>query len=77
MYTYSIMHLMDDHFSERCADIIDQYKSACHTYTQEMLMKFILGQEPISNFDTFVKTLEEMGVNEVLGAYKSAYNRVK
>lgn len=26
MYTYSIMHLMDDHFSERCADIIDQYK---------------------------------------------------
>ena len=64
-------------FNDEEKDIINQYKSACHTYTQEMLIKFILGQEPLSNFDTFVETLEGMGVNEVLGAYESAYNRVK
>ena len=64
-------------FNDEEQDIIDQYKGACHTYTQEMLIKFILGQEPISNFATFVETLKEMGVDEVLSAYESAYNRVK
>ena len=42
-----------------------------------MLTKFMLGQEPLSNFDKFVETLNSMGVDEVLGAYKSAYDRVK
>lgn len=64
-------------FNEEERDILDVYKGACHTYTQEMLIKFVLGQEPISNFDTFVETLKEMGVDEVLSAYESAYNRVK
>ncbi|MBQ2743708.1 MAG: extracellular solute-binding protein [Oscillospiraceae bacterium] len=64
-------------FNDDEQNVIDQYKSACHTYTQEMLMKFILGQEPIANFDAFVLNLKEMGVEEVLSAYESAYNRVK
>ncbi len=57
--------------------IIDTYNTGLKTYTQEMLMKFMLGQEPLSSFDTFRKTLEEMNVADVLAAYESAYNRVK
>ena len=64
-------------FNEEEQSVIDMYKTGLLTYTDEMMLKFILGQEPISNFDTFVETAKEMGVQEVLGAYESAYNRVK
>ncbi|MBQ6846339.1 MAG: hypothetical protein IJO61_04335, partial [Oscillospiraceae bacterium] len=57
--------------------IIDTYSTGLKSYTEEMLTKFMLGQESLSNFDKFVETLNSMGVDEVLGAYKSAYDRVK
>ena len=63
-------------FNDEEQAAIDTYLTQCITYTNEMLTKFILGQEPISNFDAFVKTLEELGVNEVIGAYKSAHERI-
>lgn len=44
---------------------------------QEMMTKFILGQEPLSGFDTYVETLREMGMDRLLAAYESAYNRIK
>lgn len=57
--------------------IIDEYATACTTYSEEMLAKFILGQEPLSNFDKFQATLDELGVQEVINAYTTAYDRVK
>lgn len=53
------------------------YNTSIVTYTEQMLLKFMLGQEPLSNFDTFRETLKEMGVDEVLKVYESAYSRVK
>ena len=47
------------------------------TYADEMLSKFILGQEPLSNFDDFVQSVENMGIDELLAVYESAYNRIK
>lgn len=64
-------------FNDEEQAIIDTYNTGLKIYTQEMLTKFILGQTPISEFDAFVKTLGEMGVEEVLAAYESAYDRVK
>ena len=64
-------------FNDEEQATIDMYKTGIQTYTEEMLIKFILGQEPLANFDKFVETLNSMGVNEVLAAYKSAYDRVK
>lgn len=55
----------------------DEKYVAITTYADEMMSKFILGQEPISNFDAFVKSVEEMGINELLAVYESAYNRIK
>lgn len=64
-------------FNDEESDVIENYKTGLLTYTEEMLIKFILGQEPLSNFDTFVETVESMGVDELIAAYESAYNRVK
>ena len=64
-------------FNDEEQDIIDMYNTGITTYTEQMLLKFMLGQEPLSNFDTFRETLREMGVDEVLKAYESAYSRVR
>ena len=34
------------------------------TYVEEMLSKFLLGQEPLSNWDDFQADLKEMGVEK-------------
>ena len=64
-------------FNEEEYAIKDVYAAAINTYVNEMLSKFLLGQEPLSKFDEFRATLDEMGLQELLGAYESAYARVK
>ncbi|MBQ2743735.1 MAG: extracellular solute-binding protein [Oscillospiraceae bacterium] len=76
MLPYYPMGLWLD-FNDEEQAVIDTYNTGLKTYTEEMLIKFMLGQEPLSSFDKFVETLKSMGVDEVLAAYESAYNRVK
>ena len=64
-------------FNDEEQIVIDTYWAGCKTYTDEMMIKFILGQEPLSSYDSFVENLKDMNVDDVLGAYKSAYDRVK
>ena len=40
-----------------------------------MVLKFIVGTEPLDNWDTFVSTVEGMGLQEALDAMQSAYDR--
>ena len=58
-------------------DVIEQYNAALTTYTQEVMTKIILGQEPLSKFDEYVESLDEMGLPELLEAYTISYNNVK
>ena len=44
-------------------------------YVQEITSKFMLGQLPLSEWDSYVKTIEEMGLEELLAVYETAYNR--
>ncbi|MFD2116597.1 extracellular solute-binding protein [Paenibacillus yanchengensis] len=45
-----------------------------NTYKTEMILKFIMGVEPIDKFDDFVKRLKQMGIEEALSLYQAAYN---
>jgi putative aldouronate transport system substrate-binding protein len=40
-----------------------------------MQMKFITGEEPLTNFDAYIDTLDKMGVNTLIQAYQAAYDR--
>ena len=53
------------------SDLYPEIKS----YVEEMTVKFIMGLEPIENFDAFLATLNELGVQDVLTAYQTAYDR--
>lgn len=43
-------------------------------YIAEMKWKFITGQEPLSNYDTYVANLERMGISDIVAVYQEAYD---
>lgn len=45
------------------------------TYVSEMVIKFILGQEPISNFDSFVNQVRSMSVDRAIELQQAALDR--
>jgi putative aldouronate transport system substrate-binding protein len=45
------------------------------TYVKEMTIKFIKGEEPLSNWDAFVTTINDMGLASVVTNYQAAYDR--
>lgn len=44
------------------------------TYISEMTCKFITGQEPLTNFDTYMDTLQKMGIEDLIALYQEAYD---
>ncbi|BFT73932.1 ABC transporter substrate-binding protein [Paenibacillus sp. P36] len=45
------------------------------TYQDEMLLKFIMGVEPVSNFDQYVKKIQSMGIDEAIKIQQGALER--
>jgi len=63
---YITMSVEDKSF---CDGVMDDVNN----YITEMELKFITGEEPLSNFDAYVAQLDRMGVNEALEIYRRAY----
>ncbi len=55
--------------------VYGDYYGDIETYVNEMTVKFIMGLEPLENLDSFVETLRSLGVDEVINAYQTAYDR--
>lgn len=49
--------------------------SDANTYVAEMTAKFIAGIEPMSKYETFLKTLRSMHIEQALSVYQSAVDR--
>lgn len=47
------------------------------TYMNEMFRKFMMGVEPISNWDSFVQTCYDQGMEEVLNVIQQRYDALK
>lgn len=45
------------------------------TYYDEMTNKFVMGVEPLSRYDDYVKKLEQIGLQDVLKVQQAAYDR--
>ncbi|OPA79440.1 ABC transporter substrate-binding protein [Paenibacillus selenitireducens] len=46
-----------------------------NTYKDEMFLKFIMGAEPLDNFDKYVKKIETMGIEDALKIQQAALER--
>ena len=45
------------------------------TYMSEMYNKFILGYEPLENYDAFVQQCKDLGIEKIIAIYQTAYDR--
>lgn len=56
----------------------DRYNSVAtdlDTYANGMILKFILGDEPMSNYQAFLDTCMDMGLQQMTDIYQGAYDR--
>ncbi len=47
----------------------------CFTYIDEMIVRFIIGAEPLSNWDKFETNLKNLKVDRAVEIYQAAYDR--
>jgi putative aldouronate transport system substrate-binding protein len=64
-------------FTKDEQDNLNALANDVNTYVNEMRVKFITGASPISQWDTYVSTLNKMGVDKLLAIYQAAYDRYK
>jgi putative aldouronate transport system substrate-binding protein len=56
-------------------DTLNQYLTDLTTYRSEMVLKFIKGDEPLSNWDAFVAQVKKLGVDELIKVKQAQYDR--
>ena len=57
--------------------IMRSVQTDIETYVNEMLAKFVTGKTPFTEWDNYVQTLKNMGLDKYMQVYKSAYQRYK
>ena len=62
-------------FSMKQQAYCDSLMDEMETYITEMSIKFITGEEQLTNFDAYVAQLTKMGIDNVLAIYRDAYVR--
>ena len=56
---------------------ITALESDINTYRKEMMIKFVIGKEPISKFNKYVETLKSMGLDELISIRQKQYDKYK
>ena len=64
-------------FSADESETLADYNTSIKTFVEENLVKFIIGQRPLTEWDKFQKELSELPVDELLSIYENAYNKIK
>lgn len=64
-------------FGEDVASKLSTLETEISTYADEMRFKFIMGVEPIENFDKYLAQLKSLGVDEYVQEYRKAYDHFK
>lgn len=63
------------YYTEEELDTIDTYSSDIETYTSENYLLFITGARDLAEFDSYVATLESMGINEIRDIYQNHFRQ--
>ncbi|WP_052380569.1 extracellular solute-binding protein [Paenibacillus camerounensis] len=62
-------------FSGSESQEISKIMSEADTYMKEMLLKFVMGNEPLEKFGTYRDTLQKMNIEKAIAIYQTAYDR--
>ncbi len=64
-------------FSADDSELVAQYSTEIFAVVDENIQKFVIGQRPLSEWDTFQKELAELPIDELLAIYEETYNKLK
>ena len=53
--------------------VVTRIMADVRTYVDEMQLKFIMGQEPLSNWNAYVQNIKRMGIDDALVRHNAAY----
>lgn len=70
IHTLPNLYVKDEELNEYA-----QKNTDIDTYADEMIMRFIIGAEPIENYDNMIAELHNRGIDRVLEIRQSAYDR--
>lgn len=59
--------------TQKDTDLYAKIVVAIDTYNHEMIPKFIMGIEPLSNYDNYVQQLRQRGLDELIRIHQDAY----
>jgi putative aldouronate transport system substrate-binding protein len=62
-------------YSTEESEIQSSYQADVDTYVEEMVLKFIMGKEPIDNFAQFQQSLKDMHIEDLIAVEQSAKER--
>ena len=62
-------------FTEDESTRLGNINTDVNTYVSEMTSKFIMGLEPLENFDAYVNTIKSMGIEDAIQVYQDALDR--
>ncbi|MDN6400555.1 MAG: hypothetical protein L0K01_08895, partial [Brachybacterium sp.] len=62
-------------FTPEESDVLGTVGAEIGKYLGEARAGFITGQTPLSEWDTFVQTLQDIGLNEFMEIQQAAYDR--
>ena len=63
-------------FTQEENDIYAQYSPDLLTYMSEHALAFLMGQESLDNLPEFKQTLRDLHIDEIIGVYQAAYDRM-
>lgn len=76
--TDAIEHLLPHiYVGESETEEFAQLNTSISTYVDEMVVKFITGQESMDNYDAFIQELENRGIKRAIEIKQEAYDRYK
>ena len=64
-------------FSAEDSKTLADLNTSINTHVEENIQKFIIGQRPMSEWDSFRDELNKLPVTELLALYEKVYNNVK
>lgn len=74
--TNAAEHLLPAFYpTEEESEVYAKLVTAVDSYNSEMVLKFIMGVTPISNYDAYLAELKARGVEEIVKIHQNAYER--
>ena len=64
-------------YNDEEAQIIDNYDTAVRTHAEENLIHFVDGTKPMEEWDAYVQKAYDLGLEKLLGAWTSSWNRMQ